>query len=243
MSDELYRLLGLSADVDVTQLRKAYEEQMAAAARSHDHTRALQLSSALDRAPESVRSAMYRRMTTRVGPIGPEPVAARTRTLTRRPARTSGRPTRAAGSRSLLRPILIMVVVAASVAGVAWLNRDRFGSSSPQFVRHHVPDTGVSQHSPPSQNAAVASALRDTHRVVDGVRSCQQIGDGALPESTSRPGTQVLFSCGTGTVQFPLEPGNTVEYLRTGRRDFRVIVTASDGEFVTYNSRTDTYSG
>jgi hypothetical protein len=243
MSDELHRLLGLPDDVDVAQLRRVYEEQMGAAARSHDHTRALQLSSALDNAPNNIRSSMYPRMTTRVGPIGAEPVATRTRTrtLTRRPARASSRSTRPSGSRSLLRPVLIMVVIAATVLGVAWLNRDRF-DSSPQFVPPHEQRPRGPQPTS-ALNPAVASALRDAHRVVDGVRSCRRIGPGTLPASTPGPSAQVLFHCGAGgTVRFPLEPGNTVEYVRTDRDDFRVIVTAPDGEFVTYNSRTGTYS-
>jgi hypothetical protein len=241
VSTELHRLLGVPVDVDVDRLRKAYEEQMAAAARSHDHTRALQLSSALDSAPPAVRSAMYPRMTTRVGPIGPEPVATRTRTLTRTrlPTRALGRPSRP--GRGMLRPLLITVIVVATVVGVAWLDRDRSGTPPQRFVPAHHP--GPSRLTGPPQSAFVASALRDAHRVVEGVQSCRRIGSGVLPSSTAGPSARVLLTCGTGTVRFSLEPGNTVEYTRTGRGAFRVIVTAPTGEFVTYNSQTGSYSG
>lgn len=241
MAHELYRLLGLGEDVDVDRLRRVYEEHMGAAARSHDHTRALQLSSALDNAPPAVRSAMYPRMTTRVGPIA-EPAAGRARPRLSARTRTATRPRPAGRSRAALRPILIAVVVVGVVVAVAWLNRERFrstgGNSFPQGPRPIA-----HSNSRPTGSGFAASAGRDARKVVDGVGYCRHIGHGALPASVPRASGQLHFTCGVGTLELDLEPGNTVEYLKTGPRDYRVIVTAQDGEFVTYNSRTHSFSG
>ena len=40
-----------------------------------------------------------------------------------------------------------------------------------------------------------------------------------------------------------LEPGNSADYFRTGLGSYEVVVTAGDGELVTYDSRTRSYSG
>jgi hypothetical protein len=132
-----------------------------------------------------------------------------------------------------------MIAVAGTVAGVALLNRDRFGTPSP----HYVPPRMVHPSRPemPTGSVVAASALRDAHRVVAGVAACRRIGSGALPSSMIASG-QVEFSCGPGTLQFTLHPGNRVQYVRSGPTAFRVIVTARNGEFVTYDSRTSSYS-
>ncbi|MDT4919273.1 MAG: hypothetical protein QOI15_175 [Pseudonocardiales bacterium] len=241
MSHELYRLLGLGEDVDIDRLRRVYEEQMSSAARSHDHSRALQLSNALDSASPAVRSAMYPRMTTRVGPVA-QPAAAGSRTRLTTRTRTAARPRPPGHSRAAVRPILIMVAVAAVVVAVAWFNRESFrstgGNSIPQSPQH-IGRSSIQ----PTVSGFVASAGRDAHKVVDGIQFCRRTAHGALPASVPRSSGQLHLSCGGATVDLDLEPGNTVEYLQTGRRSYRVIVTAQDGEFVTYNSRTHSFSG
>ena len=59
-ADDLYRLVGISADVPVDRLRAAYERAVSAATRSGDHQRALELSSAFDALPAATKAQVYR---------------------------------------------------------------------------------------------------------------------------------------------------------------------------------------
>lgn len=237
MSYELYRLLGVSEDADTDQLRRAYEEQMSAAARSHDHTRALQLSAALDALPAGRRSAMYPRMSTRTT-ASYDPVPARTG-RGRRPVRSRAatRPARTPRSRGVLRSIVILVCVFAAVAGVLWMNRDtNRGYAPPRIPQLQNPP-------PPSVSAELLSARRDALKLVQGVQYCRRLTHGRLPGALSPGSREARLQCGQSTLRFALEPGNSADYFRTGLGSYEVVVTAGDGELVTYDSRTRSYSG
>src|SRR4051812_31988442 len=70
-ADDLYRLVGVSADAPVDRLRSAYEQAGAAATRAGDHQRALELSTAFDALPPATRTQVYRNVRHGAGPIDP----------------------------------------------------------------------------------------------------------------------------------------------------------------------------
>jgi len=70
-ADDLYRLVGVSADAPVDRLRSAYEQAVAAATRAGDHQRALELSTAFDALPPATRTQVYRNVRHGAGPIDP----------------------------------------------------------------------------------------------------------------------------------------------------------------------------
>ena len=91
-ADDLYRLVGIAADVPVDRLRAAYEQAVAAATRSGDHQRALELSTAFDALPAATKAQVYRNSRHGAGATDPwhrpGPDAYRTEL---RPARRAGR--------------------------------------------------------------------------------------------------------------------------------------------------------
>jgi hypothetical protein len=129
-ADDLYRLVGVSADASVERLRAAYEQAVAAATRSGDHQRALELSTAFDALPPGTRTQVYRNVRHGAGPVDPwyrtdpypaeRPVATKVRgsRRRRRPRRSSGKRVRAAG---LLRRLLLLAAVALVTGFVVYL--------------------------------------------------------------------------------------------------------------------------
>jgi len=235
VTHDLHRLLGVSDDTGVDQLRRVYEEQMAAAARSHDHTRALALSSALDNLPSGLRSAMYPRMTTRTAYYEPvvttrSPIARVASPRRSRPSRTS-RPS--GSSHGAGRVLLTLVGVIAIVLGIAYWQQHRDSSFSPP---PHPPYGGGP---PPGYFAQLAR--RDAHRVVNTIRHCDEQG-GSLPKATPATTGHAAFSCGQSTFDVSVAPFDRVSYLQTGARTYRVSIASEKGPAVTYDSETDQYS-
>lgn len=235
MTHALHRLLGVSDDTDVDQLRRVYEEQMATAARSHDHSRALALSSALDDLPSGLRSAMYPRMTTRTAFYEPE-------VTTRSPIARVARPAKSRRSRSLRpsgssrgagRVLLTLVGVIAIVLGIAYWQQHRDSGFSPP---PRVPQGGGP---PPAYYAHIAT--RDAHRVVNVIRHCDEQG-GSLPKPTPATTGRAAFTCGGETFDVSVATFDRVSYLQTGARTYRVIITSEQGQQVTYDSATDQFS-
>lgn len=232
MAHDLHRLLGVSDDTDVDRLRRVYEEQMSAAARSHDHTHALALSSALDDLPAGLRSALYPRMTTRT--VTSEPVVA-TRSRVARPRRsTTLRAGRSPGSsRGAGRVLLTVAGVSAIVLAIAYWQQHRDNSFSPG-PRFQAP-----QQPPPAYYARLAT--RDAHRVVNTIRHCDEQGGG--PPTATPPTTgHAEFSCGQRTFHVSLAPFDRVSYVRTGQRTYHVVIASDHGPAVGYDSRTDQFS-
>jgi hypothetical protein len=241
MTHELHRLLGVSDDTDVDRLRRAYEEQMSAAARSHDHTRALALSSALDDLPSGLRSALYPRMTTRTASYEPvvttrSPIGRISRTRRSRPlssSRPQSSPRPQSSSRSAGRVLLTLVGVIAVVLAIAYWqqHRDNALSTGPQYQPPQGP--------PPAYYAQVAT--RDAHRVVNTIRHCDEQG-GSLPTATPATTGHAAFNCASHTFNVAVAPFDRVSYLQTGPRTYRVIITSEKGPAVTYDSATDRFS-
>lgn len=243
VSYELHRLLGVPDDVGVDRLRRVYEEQMSAAARSHDHSRALALSSALDDLPQGLRSALYPRLTTRT--MFPPP-AVTTRSpvgrLTRsRAPRPSGRSPTSNSSRGAARVLLTLVGVSAIVLGIAYWQQHRL-SSVGAGPAHFAGRGRLSPSTRPSPaDDSRRGARLDAHRTVETIRRCSDQG-GALPASTPPASGQAVFVCGAKAFTTPLAAGDIVSCVRTGRRTYRVIVTTANGWSVSYDSRTDHFS-
>lgn len=243
MAYELHRLLGVSEDTDVNQLRRAYEEQMSAAARSHDHRRALALSSALDDLPDSLRSALYPRLTTRTA-YAPPVVATRSpmgRVTRRRGSRPPRIARKARSPRGALRVVLTLVGVIAIVLGIAYWQQHRLNSQSdaglPPFPDRDRP---TSRFAPPP-DVAIRDARRDVRRVVNTIRHCLEQG-GVLPAPTLPTGGRADFSCGGRTFSLLLQPEDTVSYVRIDAHAYRVVVTTAAGTSASYDSQTDRYS-
>lgn len=149
-ADDLYRLVGVAADVPVDRLRAAYEQAVAAATRSGDHQRALELSSAFDALPAATKAQVYRNSRHGAGAAdpwhrpGPDAYRSELRLApraTRRPRR-SRRARRPAGHRtSLLRRLMLLAAVALVTGFVVYLALfDRTNGSAspgmaPQVVR------------------------------------------------------------------------------------------------------------
>lgn len=235
MPHELHRLLGVGDDTDVDRLRRVYEEQMAAAARSHDHTRALALSSALDELPTGLRSALYPRMTTRTAPY--ESMVATRSPITRRRTSRSLRSPRssgpARGSRGAGRVLLTLVGVIAIVLGIAYWQQHRNNSYSPGAHLQPLPG-------PPAAYFAQV-ATRDAHRVVNTIRHCVEQG-GSLPTAAPATTGRAAFTCGSETFTVSVAAFDGVSYLRTGARTYRVVITSEKGPTVTYDSAADRFS-
>ena len=208
---------------------------MSAAARSHDHTRALALSSALDELPQGLRSALYPRMTTRTA--FPETMVTTRSPIARvaRPRRSGSlrTPRRSRNAHNAGRVLLTLVGVIAIVLAVAYWqqHRDNAISSGPHFQ--------LPQGPPPGYYAQLA--LRDAHRVVNTVRHCEEQG-GTLPRPTPPSTGGAAFSCGHDTFDVSLAPFDRVSYQQTGPRSYRVIVTSEKGPAVTYDSADDQFS-
>lgn len=236
MAHELHRLLGVSEDTEVSQLRRVYEEQMSAAARSHDHRRALALSSALDDLPPNLRNALYPRLTTRTL-AGPPMVDSRSpmRRVSRRTR--SARPARPAGSsRGAVRVLLTLTGVIAVVLGIAYWQQHRLDSPSnpagaplPQRIHPAPPDYSV------------RNARRDARRVVNTIRHCLEQG-GELPAPTPPVSGRADFTCSGSTFDVLLAPGDTASYVRVDAHAYRVVVTTDTGRSVSYDSRADRFS-
>jgi len=129
-ADDLYRLVGVPADVPVDRLRAAYERAVSAATRSGDHQRALELSTAFDALPAATKAQVYRNSRHGAGANDPwhrpGPDAYRTEF---RPPRRAGRAPRRPrrGSRpgssraGFLRRLLLLAAVALVTGFVVYL--------------------------------------------------------------------------------------------------------------------------
>jgi hypothetical protein len=135
-SDDLYRLVGVPTDAPIERLRTAYEQAVGAATRSGDHQRALQLSTAFDALPSSVKAQVYRNSRHGAGPVDPwyrsdaysgdAPV--RDRSASARRGRRPGRRTRRrrpprprAGARAVLRNLFLLAAVATVTGFVVYM--------------------------------------------------------------------------------------------------------------------------
>ena len=208
---------------------------MSAAARSHDHTRALALSSALDELPPGLRSALYPRMTTRT--MAPTSVISTGSPISRLASpRRSGRVRNVrprANSRGAGRVLLTLVGVVAIVLAIAYWQQHRDNSFSPG------PRFQARQGPPPGYYAQLAT--RDAHRVVNTIRHCVEQGD-ALPAATPATTGYAEFTCGHETFHVSVAPFDRVSYLQTGPRTYRVVITSDHGQSAFYDSRTDQFS-
>jgi hypothetical protein len=147
-SDDLYRLVGVPADVPIERLRAAYEQAVAAATRGGDHQRALELSTAFDALPPSVKTQVYRNSRHGAGPVdawyrsdafatAPAGASRRPSGGPRRPSRATRRPSRGPGrllhrgraatprssarAGALLRRLLLLAAVALVTGLVVYL--------------------------------------------------------------------------------------------------------------------------
>jgi len=149
-ADDLYRLVGISADVPVDRLRAAYEQAVAAATRSGDHQRALELSCAFDALPSATKAQVYRNSRHGAGATDPwhrpGPEAYRTELRPAPRARRSPRRSRrarhpVARRTNLLRRLVLLAAVALVTGFVVYLALfDRTNGSAapgmaPQVVR------------------------------------------------------------------------------------------------------------
>lgn len=208
---------------------------MSAAARSHDHTRALALSAALDDLPSGLRSALYQRATTRTAFHEPvltdrSPIARVARPRRTRPPRSS-RPS--GNSRGAGRVLLTLVGVIAIVFAIAYWqqHRDNALSSGPQYRPPQGP--------PPGYYAQLAT--RDAHRVVNTIRHCDEQG-GSLPAPMPDTTGHAEFNCASHTFSVAVARFDRVSYVQTGPRTYRVIITSEHGPAVTYDSTKDQFS-
>ncbi len=85
------------------------------------------------------------------------------------------------------------------------------------------------------------SAYVDAWSTVQSVRRCKHMTSGRLPASVQDEVGQVRMTCAEVVLTQYLHPGNQVDYTRLSPTRFRVEVTASNGETVTYDSRTGAY--
>ena len=85
------------------------------------------------------------------------------------------------------------------------------------------------------------SAYFDAWAAVGAVKQCRQVG-GALPPSALNQVGQARIVCGGGVMTQYLRPGNQLDYQRINPAMYKISVTASDGEIVTFDSATNKFT-